>query len=279
MPRKVRFSSIRVACASVILIIVALVSLFDGKSTSKHPPIEGPSRTALINEVRPDTNTQTPRATVDTPKTNLPPQRVGEVRNGYRLMLSGELRKVRGEIVVNAAANDPIARLFPEPSDQLIAGLLTIEPGDSLVGESEDFFADFEDQFKASLKTLIPYDKDDDQYTKELKIAVNMSRDELKAALERGENLRELMTTTREQFKELGLYRDEVNQLVEDSLKDGDFSAKDYEDLVAAANKMLDDRGIKPLELPKLFHHYAIIQGLDHPEVDENATLEENVNE
>ena len=102
----------------------------------------------------------------------LPPQRVGELRDGYRLLPSGRLHKVLGTIKVKDTTNEWLEKAFPEPSDQLIAGLITIEPGESLVGDSESYYRNFAEQFQASLLNPIRIEKDDDQYIRELKEAV-----------------------------------------------------------------------------------------------------------
>ena len=56
------------------------------------------------------------------------------------------------------------------------------------------------------------------------------------------------------QLQQLGLYRQELEQQVLMMSQDG-MSQQDYDDLVAAANKMLEERGSKPLELPSTVKH------------------------
>jgi hypothetical protein len=72
------------------------------------------------------------------------------------------------------------------------------------------------------------------------------------------------MADTRRQLQELGLYRNELKEMVKEMLDDGNLTDKDYEDLIAAANQMLDDRGCKPLELPKTFKRYVQMIGEDY---------------
>ncbi len=50
-------------------------------------------------------------------------------------------------------------------------------------------------------------------------------------------------------------------------LDDGNLNDKEYEDLVAAANQMLSDRGCKALELPRTFKRYIQM-------IDENYSTE-----
>ena len=200
---------------------------------------------------------------------SLPTQRVGELRDGYRLLPSGRKHRVLGTIKARDTSNEWLEKTFPEPSDQLIAGLITIEPGESIVGNPESYYRNFAEQFQASLLNPIRIEKDDDQYTRELKEAVKTTREELVARLKAGEDIVQIMTETRKQYQELGLYRNELKDIVRKNLSDGEISAAEYEDLVKAANIMLEDRGSKPLDLPETFKKYVEIMNLD---VDERET-------
>jgi hypothetical protein len=189
------------------------------------------------------------------------PQRIGEVRNGYRLLPSGRLHKVRGVVEIKGKDNSKLEKIFPDPADQLIAGLITVEPGDFLVGDTGTMFANFDVQFKTALKHPIQINPEDDEETRELKEAVNETRQELLEHRKNGNDLSQVMADTRHQLQELGLYRNELNEMVKKMLDDGNLNDKDYEDLIAAANQMLDDRGCKPLELPKTFKRYVQMIG------------------
>ena len=192
------------------------------------------------------------------------PQRIGEIRNGYRLLPSGRLHKVRGVVEVKNTDNSKIEKIFPEPADQLIAGLITIEPGDFLVGDTGHMFENFEAQFNEALKIPIQILSDDDEEAKELKEAVTETRQELLEYRKNGNDLSQVMAETRHQLQELGLYRNELKEMVKGMLDDGSLNDGDYEDLIAAANQMLQDRGCKALELPKTFKHYIQMIGEDN---------------
>ena len=200
----------------------------------------------------------------------LPPQRVGELRDGYRLLPSGRLHRVLGTITSRDTSNDWLEKTFPEPADQLIAGLITIEPGETVIGSPESYYRNFADQFQSALMNPIRIDKDDDQYTRELKEAVKATRDELVSRLKAGEDIVEIMVETRKQYQELGLYRNELRDLVRKNLADGEISASEYEDLVKAANIMLEDRGGKPLDLPETFKKYIDMMGIEGDETEDS---------
>ena len=242
-----------VICAAVSLSIV--FSSEREKNIQEEKIIRKSNR---VKEVKPfksiKKTTFSQRGKEDVPQ--LKPQRIGELRNGYRLLPSGRLHKVLGTIEIKDTANSKLEKMFPEPADQLIAGLITIEPGDFLVGDSESFFKDFNSQFQAALKHEIEADDNDDEYARELKAMVKSTREELLQYKNSGHDLEQVMVETRQKLQELGLYRNELHELVKERLNNGDMTDGDYDDLLKAANLMLEERGVKPLELPQTFRHY-----------------------
>ena len=112
----------------------------------------------------------------------------------------------------------------------------------------------FNKEFDEALAEPIQYNDKDTPIQRELKQAVNELRKELMDRRANGEDIEKIMEDTRNQLKELSLYRQELEDEVR-KLSTDDLSQKDYEDLVAAANQMLKDRGIKPLEMPSSLRH------------------------
>lgn len=185
------------------------------------------------------------------PKKPLPPQRVGELRDGYRLLPSGKLHRVLG-IVTNTPPKISIAeKTFKHSADVELGHLLMVEPGDDLLGDSEGMYRGFKKELEEALAEPIEYDKDDTEFQRELKDAVIDLRKELVARMKAGEDVEQLMEDTRNQLKELALYREELeNQVKRISGEDASMTQEDYDDLVEAANMMLEERGSKPMELP-----------------------------
>ena len=145
-------------------------------------------------------------------------------------------------------------RTFKNYADRRIAGLLIRRPGEVLIGEMP-FGEDFVEEFKESLKEEIKIEEGDLPYTRSLKQAVIDARAELKRRMDAGEDIAKVMTETRKELKELGLYREELRKQVDRIREEhGDtFTEKDEQDLIDAANKMLEERGCKPLTAPKIF--------------------------
>ena len=144
-------------------------------------------------------------------------------------------------------------RAFKARSDQKIAELLTLEPGESILGDPEVLFGKgFSRSFLKSLETPIVIEPDDDEETRALKAAVRETRKELKARLDAGEDIAETMRGVFKELREIGLYRDELEKQLKGIAKDKSMSEKDMEDFVTAANQMLSERGAKPLTMPRV---------------------------
>ena len=185
----------------------------------------------------------------ETPKKPLPPQRVGELRDGYRLLPDGTLHRVLG-IVTNSPPKMSLAdKTFTHSADVELGNLLLVEPGDDLLGSPEGMYRGFGKELDEALEEPITYDKDDTDLQRELKDAVKEFREELVKRRAAGEDIEKVMEDTWKQLKELSLYRQDLEDPVR-NLSSENMTQKDYEDLVKAANEMLADRGIKALEMP-----------------------------
>ena len=91
-------------------------------------------------------------------------------------------------------------------------------------------------------------DPEDSQEIKDLKKIVADARKELKAAYDRGEDIDQIMFDSRNQFQDLATYRQSIESELRVAMKDIN-SENDFEDLVAAANQLLEKKGIAPTSL------------------------------
>lgn len=209
---------------------------------------------------------------VEPPKP-LPPQRVGELRDGYRLLPSGRLHKVVG-IITNTPPKISIAdKTFKHSADVELANLLLVEPGEDLLGDSEGMYDGFEKELAEALSEKIVFEPEDTDFQRELKESVIELRQELEQRQRAGEDIVKLMEDTRNQLKELSLYRQELEDQVT-SLTSDELTQADYEDLINAANQMLADRGIMELELPT-----TLRRALRLKQIQEQALQKEMENE
>lgn len=241
-----------VAGLAVVAIAVGAF-LFLNREQPKEQAEREDRKPAKIAEATPAKPAAPAAAKPETPKP-LPPQRIGETRDGKVLLPDGTLHVVKGVITSGVARVSLIDRTFKHDTDCMLAHLLTVEPGEGFVGDSESIYSGFEKEFLKALDDPIVYDKDDSDYVKELKAGVMAMRQELKDARARGESIERILIDTRDQLQQLGLYRQELEEQVLKMSEDG-MTQQDYDDLTAAANKMLEERGSKPLELPSTVKH------------------------
>ena len=253
--------------AAVIALIVAAVGVWwlwvAKDATGRVPPANPdkpkpkPAPSAISNSTPPrvkapapktDASGRVPPPKAEEPKPR-PPQRVGELRDGYRLLPDGTLHRVVG-IVTNAPGKYSLAdKTFKHFADAELGNLLMIKPGEGMVGESEGMYRGFKNELLKALEEPIAYSEDDTDLQRELKDGVKELREELKRRMANGEDIEKVMEDTREQLKELSLYREELEGHVMKLAHEG-MTQAEYEELVAAANKMLDERGVKHMELP-----------------------------
>ena len=145
-----------------------------------------------------------------------------------------------------------IDRIFRNTADRKIAEILTLEPGETLVGDPSGLFGrGFRRKFLESLESPELVRDDDDEETRELKLAVIDAKADLKARMDAGEDVGEAMLAAYREAQEIGLYREELKKEVARIARDRTLSEQDISDFVEAANKMLAERGSKPLTLPR----------------------------
>ena len=246
-------STIRGVVAGLVVVAAVCIAYFAFFSGSEKPKkVEVEKQSGRIKEVTPAAAPKAveQKAEPEKPK-ELPPQRVGEIRNGYRLLPSGRLHKVKGVIHVGGEPTSLVDKTFPHGSDRMIAHLLMAEPGGTMIGDSADIMRGFNEAFAKSLKDEIVIKQDDTDEVKALKQAVLDARGELKQQMALGKSAEEAMIEAREQLHELTLYREDLEKEVLSHAEDG-MSQKDYDELIGAANLMLEERGIGKIQMPKL---------------------------
>lgn len=239
-------------CSGLVIIVLGIIVWLFLRTTEGNAKRESnKSRHFRIKEVKPSISTNISKlAEVEVKPKERSPQKVGEVRDGHILLSTGELYPVKGVITSRCESVSLESRAFTCESDKLIGSLITIEPGEGLLGCSEEIYEEFDKQFEESLKTPIIISNDDPEDIKGMKQAVLDLRKELQQRKLAGESLKQIMIDSRNQLLELGIYRDELSAQVDKLMEDNEFSEKDAGDLVNAANQMLEERGAKPIELP-----------------------------
>lgn len=151
-------------------------------------------------------------------------------------------------------------KTFKHPADRQIASLLNIQPGSVVLGNG-GFDHNFVKRFLDSYENPFIIEPGDTEEQKELKRAVAEVKGDLKARHEAGEDITKILLDTRDQLRQLYVYKRELEAEVHRYAKDGALTAEDVEDYTAAANKMLSERGVQPIKLNGfLKHQMAVIK-------------------
>ena len=167
-------------------------------------------------------------------------------------------------------------KVFEDETDQCIASVLLVEPGQFMLTDGTGEYADFDANFIDSLKVPIIVQADDPEEVKQLKRAVIETKAELKARYDKGENLQKIMEDTHRELRELGLYKEEIRQQVDQLCKKRLFTEADVDDCIAAANKMLEERGSEPLTMSRFYREMLVRTAKAHVERLEEGNDDED---
>ena len=248
--RMSRWLSIAIGITAVVLAIAAL-GIWLLSSGGAQPGDLPAKKSKRIEEVKPQIRSaEQPK--VDTAATNtpapaeLPPQKVGEIRDGKILMPSGELHVIKGEVTNTFSRSKGKWAIFNNASENVIAATLCTVPGETLVGTIR-FNGNFTKSFLKSLTTPIVVHEDDPDDVKALKRAVIEAKITLKEAYDRGEDIEQIIIDSREESQRMAQYKQQLKSNLFRVAKDAS-SSDDVDDALKAANLMLEDRGISPID-------------------------------
>lgn len=238
------------------IVVVGLLVLFiqdDGDRIVKEPVnATNPSRTVYTNiaqVVVEEPVPQLPEETTIDPSAR--PTKVGEVVNGYVMLPSGRIHKPTG-VVTNRVADYAKSQysIFEHRSDNEIAAILMMRPGDTVVG-TRRYDRWFSRQFLKSCETPIEFLPTDEPWKIDLKRAVIQARKDLKEAYDRGEDIEAIMTESRQQLQDLARYKQSIKQLYVSNMKECE-TPEQVEALGLAVNKMLEEKGCAPMDFTPL---------------------------
>ena len=256
MKRRGRRFPVRGAIAGGLVVLGAVVAAWwlwpNGESGGETPP---PRSARRIKAVEPAAAAKVGEAPKK-PMTEA--ERIFAETNGMSIgaLRQWEFKNWKGNVYTNRNPRVKTLeeKVFANGAERKIAGLLRIEPGEPLIGDSKLYFNErFLKHFKQSLVEPTIVLHDDTEEVKELKRAVNEAKAELKARMDKGEDICQLLADTRDEMRALGLYREELQRTVKESIRDGNLSDEDAQLCVDAANKMLAERGAKPLKMPTMY--------------------------
>ncbi|MBQ2628071.1 MAG: hypothetical protein IJG13_00190 [Kiritimatiellae bacterium] len=270
-----------VLCAVAALLAAAVAAWRLWPADGENPETVKAKKPSHIREVAP--SLPAPRAQGDVssqgkeekrPKVR-PPQQLGEVRDGYVLLGSG-LHKIRGEVTNNCSLTRGRYEIFKHSAENTIAGLLSMKAGDLLVGEP-DYQGSFAESLRRSLKEPIEIEETDTPEQVELKQAVIEAKEELKKAMDRGEDVEKIIIEARRECQDLARAKQLMMSDVYHFVDKKAVTQEDVEIYVEAANKLLESKGIAPIERSALAD-IKLRHALDDydPETEETEENEED---
>ena len=148
--------------------------------------------------------------------------------------------------------------LFKTLADKKINRLLQIRPGQMFIGTAT-YDKKFVQNFVESLKTPIEFADDDTEEDRAAKQAVIDTRNELKEAYDRGEDIAAIMRETEKSLHEQATYRINLQREIVKYKQSGEHSDQDVKDYIDAANTILKEHGMEPLKLKQFWYHKALI--------------------
>ena len=136
--------------------------------------------------------------------------------------------------------------IFDHKSENVIASLLRFTPGKASFGRMR--YNGFTEDFLKSCETPIIVTADDDEYTAKLKREMIQTKIALKERIDAGESLEKILEDTKDEYRKLAQFKRSLERELRDLVSSEARTAKDVEDFEAAANKILEERGIAPLK-------------------------------
>ena len=246
-------SSLKGLLAGAIVVVLAAVAyfLFFSGDTQTQKTTSAKER-GLIKEVAPaaapkaaaEPETPAPAAAPEAPKRPLSDEelRMEALRKRLGKVVTNHLDHVRGRYAYskNRAENELVI-------------LACVPVGTPVIGSREYDEAFMKDLQQALIeKTEIsPDDPEDIRYYKES--VIDMKK-QLKQMLKNGEDIQQVLTDTRRQLQDLGVYKSQLErEMLRMQHEAGEeVSPEEAKDFVNAANRLLEEKGIEPFEFNEL---------------------------
>ena len=212
----------------------------------------GQATPSQIAEVKPTLPAPVEAATISP---EIPAKKQGPALDYARLAAEGKtvVTNKAGEEIVLARSRRrerprPAYAIFKHESENKIAALITMEPGRPVFG-TQIYNEKFVDDFMKSCESPIVIEDSDDEYARRLKQDMIETKIELRERMREGENICDIMSDTRKELQRLGMVKKNIERMMVDELKTSAKDAYDVDDLVDAANALLEAQGIAPLKL------------------------------
>ena len=148
--------------------------------------------------------------------------------------------------------------IFKNVAENEIARLITLRPGDSMIGMRR-YDERFESEFRKSLETPIIISKDDSPEDAELKKSMIAVKIEICDRLAGGEKLKEILEGARSELQRLARVKRNIQQEVRSQIA-SDTSDADVQTYIDAANILLEKEGIAPIKGSEILRKNLILR-------------------
>ena len=234
------------ALAAVAGIIVWLCQSGPEAESNSHAASRG-----KIKEVTP-AKARTTAATNTANATSAKPKKEWDVSKMSPTMRRAYLRSQnKVKAAFHVGSNEPGApkRLFDHPSEVILENLVTVPLGGRIYGLQTP--PNLEEDFLKSLETPIIIDKDDTPEDAERKRNMRQLKIEIKARLDNGEKLADIVNEECKRINQIATLREEGLILVSEAAAT-EGTREDVQALIDAVNVKLKEKGAEPLRMSKL---------------------------
>lgn len=261
-PSGVNRSVLYILIGSVVL-LSAILFFIATKREEQPSVVPAKNKPATIKKMpcsRPETNTQPEEVVHEKPLLTYRDEKgVLRYKNGGARAFDPDANTKKINYGVDAEGNPIFKRsIFKNVAENEIARLITLRPGDSMIG-TRRYDERFENEFKKSLETPIVVSKDDSPEDAELKKAMIAVKIEICDRLAEGEKLRDILNETKNELQRLARIKRNIRQEV---LKQttGDMNEADVQTYIDAANILLEKEGIAPIKGDPILRRNLILQ-------------------
>ena len=169
----------------------------------------------------------------------------------------------------SSKVEQPEYATFDFQSEKEIICLLTVEPGDTLLGDG-NYGPEFERDFLKSLTQPIIVSKDDTPEQAEWKRMMIETKIDLKARMDAGESISDIMQATRREYQRMAEMKDLLTEEIAALKNSEGVTVQDMETCIEAANRMLESKGVSKLKISPVMRKALMRKCVDYkPDVSE----------
>ena len=142
-------------------------------------------------------------------------------------------------------------KIFKHSAEEHISWLIDMKIGEPIIGDYE-YGEHFLKSFKESLTEPIEILDTDDAVTRELKKAVEETKEDLRKRMDAGEDIVKIMNDTMNEYRRLARYKHELQIELNKIRHDREnYTDQDVVDFTTAADELLKRNGLPPLSMPR----------------------------